>query len=546
MGWLEDERGLEKCRANYVPLTPLSHLKRARQVFAQNEALVYGQRRYNYAQYHERVSRLASALWKSSVSPGDVVSTILPNTIPHFDAHFGVPACGAVLNTINVRLEDTTIKYILDHAKPKTIIADTQYLPTLEQALAGCSGDVPMIIEAHDPNSGLECSGQYQEYEDFIRSGDPDFEWLLPEDEWESLSLNYTSGTTGRPKGVVYHHRGAYLLTMGTVVSWRLTLFPKYLSIVPLFHCNGWNHPWLIPLLGGTAFCCRDITAKEIFATIAKEGITHFGAAPIILNMLANATEDEKKPITQTVEVFTAGAPPATATLKAIEKLNVNVTHVYGLTETFGHVTECLWNDIQWSSLEDGTKFELKSRQGIAMPNMEQLEVLTDDRPVAQDGVALGEVHIRGNSVMKGYYRNPEATQQAFSNGLFASGDIAMQHPDNYIQITDRAKDIIISGGENVSSVEVEGVIMKHPSVLLCAVVAKEHSKWGEAPFAFVELKPGHHPAREEIIEFCRKNLAGFKVPKGIEFTSLPKTATGKIQKFQLREQLKSTPNEPN
>ena len=538
MGWLEDESGLEKCRANYVPLTPLSHLSRAGQVFPDNEALVYEDTRYNYKEYCQQVTRLASSLKQAGILPGDVVSTILPNTPPQFEAHFGVPACGAVLNTINTRLEAKTIRYIVNHAKPKLMIVDTQYLPVLQNALTHLEGPQPTIIEAHDSLSGLNPSGQYQTYDDFLNQGDVNSKWYFPEDEWESLSLNYTSGTTGQPKGVVYHHRGAYILTMGTVVSWRLTLFPKYLSIVPLFHCNGWLHPWLMPLLGGTVFCSREVSARKIFEVITTEGITHTAGAPIILNMLANATEDEKRPITNTVQVFTAGAPPAAATLKAVESLNMNVTHVYGLTETFGHVTECLWNDSQWDSQDSDAACQLKSRQGVAMPGTENVEVRHQNKRVPKDGSSLGEIFIRGNAIMKGYYRNPKATHQAFAHGLFATGDLAVQHPDSYIQIQDRSKDIIISGGENVSSVEVEGVIMKHHAVLLCAVVAKKHTKWGEVPHAFVELKPDLSALPEQIIDFCRRHLAGFKVPKSVEFTSLPKTATGKIQKFQLRKRL--------
>ena len=541
MGWLEDEKGLEKCSANFVPLTPLSHLSRAATVFANNEALVYGDTRLTYHEYSQRVSLVASSLYKTGIKPGEVVSVILPNTIPHFEVHFGVPACGAVLNSINTRLEKSTIRYIIEHAKPKLIIVDSQHIPVLEQALYDSTVSSPIIIEANDILSGVEPTGNYKDYEEFIRNGDPSFQWYFPEDEWESLSINYTSGTTGQPKGVVYHHRGAYLLTMGTVVSWRLTLFPKYLSIVPLFHCNGWLHPWLMPLLGGTVFCNRDVTAERIFGAIESEGITHIAGAPVVLNMLANAKDSEKKAIHNTVEVFTAGAPPAAATLKAVEKLNMNVTHVYGLTETFGHVMECLWNENRWQPKDENEVCQLKARQGVTMPGTEEVTVEQQNGIVPQNGSTIGEIYIRGNPVMKGYYRDPEATKKAFSNGKFATGDLAVWYPDTYVQIQDRAKDIIISGGENISSIEVEGVIMKHPSVLLCAVVAKSHEKWGEVPHAFVELKPNKECSAEEIIDFCREHLAGFKVPKSVEFIILPKTATGKIQKFQLRERFKNS-----
>ncbi|MCY4184563.1 MAG: AMP-binding protein [Rhodobacteraceae bacterium] len=543
MGWLEDERGLERCKANFVPLTPLSHLNRAKKVYPDREALVYDSRRYSYSQYAERISRLASGLSRLGINPGDVVSTILLNTIPQVEAHFGVPACGAILNTINVRLDKGTIQYIIGHANPKLIVVDSQFLPLLEEALQENGKKAPVIIEANDELSEYEASSRYMEYEELIASGDPDFDWNFPDDEWESISLNYTSGTTGKPKGVVYQHRGAYLMTMGTVVSWRLTLFPKFLAIVPMFHCNGWNHSWMMPLLGGTVFCCRNISSKYIFDMIADEGISHLGGAPIVLNMLANAPEKERRKIMHKVEVFTAGAPPAPATLEAFEALNFNVTQVYGLTETFGHITECVWQDSEWENLNPDQKAEIKARQGVAFPHMEYVEVLHPETqtPVPSDGHATGEIFIRGNSVMKGYYRDPKATLNSFEGGKFASGDIAVQFPDSYIQITDRAKDIIISGGENVSSVEVEGIIMKHPSVLLCAVVAKPDQTWGEVPFAFVELKPDENPTSNDIIAFCREHLAGFKIPKGVSFGELPKTATGKIQKFQLREQLIAT-----
>jgi fatty-acyl-CoA synthase len=370
-----------------------------------------------------------------------------------------------------------------------------------------------------------------------LGTGDPAFEWIMPEDEWESLALNYTSGTTGRPKGVVYHHRGAYLMTMGTVISWRMTLHPIYLAIVPLFHCNGWNHTWMMPVLGGTLVCCRDITAANIFNAIADEGVTHFGGAPIVLNTLVNASRDDRRDFDHTVEVFTAGAPPAPATLSKIEAMGFNVTHVYGLTETYGHVTECVWDEARWGDLTGNDRAAVKSRQGVAFPMMEDITVVDETmEQIPMDGKTQGEIVMRGNSVMKGYLKNPEATQESFKGGYFHSGDIAVQHPDTYIQIADRAKDIIISGGENISSVEVEGVLMAHPDVNLAAVVAKPDEKWGEVPCAFVELKPGTSPTEADLIAFSRETLAGFKAPKKVVFRELPKTSTGKIQKFELRK----------
>lgn len=535
MGWMADETGLAKRAANYVPLTPLSHLNRARDVFPDREAVVYGNIRRTYAEYHARVSRLASALAKRGIAPGDVVATLIPNLPAQAEAHFGAPACGGVLNTINTRLDTGTVAYIFDHGAAKIVLCDTQFLPLAEAAKAACEGEGPEIIEVPDEQAGFPATGRHPTYEEMLAEGDPHAPWHMPEDEWESLALNYTSGTTGRPKGVVYHHRGAYLMTMGTVISWRMQLFPKFLAIVPLFHCNGWNHTWMMPVLGGTVHCCRDVTPEAIYTAIADEGVTHFGGAPIVLNMIVNAPEAARKAFDHRVEVFTAGAPPAPATLDAIEALGFNVTHVYGLTETYGHVTECLWNP-DWDGQADANKAALKSRQGIAMPMMEYVTVVDEqNQQIPMDKTTQGEIVMRGNAVMKGYYKNPEATEEAFAGGHFHSGDIAVQHPDTHIQIADRAKDIIISGGENVSSVEVEGVLMSHPAVSLCAVVAKPDDKWGEVPCAFVELRSGADVSEAELTAHVRAQLAGFKTPKTVVFQDLPKTSTGKIQKFELR-----------
>ncbi|MFY9210953.1 MAG: AMP-binding protein [Aestuariivita sp.] len=535
MGWMADETGLGKTAANYVPLTPLSHLRRAALIFPEHPAVVYGDHRANYAEYYARCSQLASALAANGVAPGDVVATLIPNLPAQAEAHFGVPACGAVLNTINIRLDLDTVSYILGHGEAKAVLVDTQFLE-LAEAAAAAQDTPPLLIEVPDPHAGYPASGRHVTYEDFLATGDPEFDWIMPEDEWESLALNYTSGTTGRPKGVVYHHRGAYLMTMGTVVSWRMVMHPVYLTIVPLFHCNGWNHTWMMPMLGGTLICCRDVTAKNIFNAIAYEKVTHFGGAPIVLNTLVNAPEEERTPFDHTVEVFTAGAPPAPATLAKIEPLGFHVTQVYGLTETYGHVTECLWKS-DWDHTEGHARAAIKARQGVAFPMMEHITVLDENhRQIPMDGKTQGEIVMRGNSVMKGYLKNPEATAEAFKGGFFHSGDIAIQHPDSYIQIADRAKDIIISGGENISSVEVEGVLMGHPDVLLAAVVAKPDEKWGEVPCAFVELKAGAAEDEAGLIAFARETLAGFKAPKRVVFQELPKTSTGKIQKFELRK----------
>ncbi len=536
MGWMADETGLGKCAANHVPLTPLSHLRRAAQVFAGDEAMVYGTHRKTYAQYHDRCTRLASGLAGMGIKPGDVVATLIPNLPAQAEAHFGVPACGAVLNTINIRLDVDTVAYIFDHGGASLVLVDSQFLELAEAAKDRMPGDGPQIIEVPDESAGFPASGRYPTYEDLLAGADPDFDWIMPQDEWESLALNYTSGTTGRPKGVVYHHRGAYLMTMGTVISWRMVIRPRYLTIVPLFHCNGWNHTWMMPMLGGTVICCRDITAPAIYDAIANEGATHFGGAPIVLNMIVNAPETDRLPFDHTVQVFTAGAPPAPTTLSKIEALGFHVTQVYGLTETYGHVTECLWRESDWDGLDQAGRAAIKARQGIAMPMMDEIAVMDEQmRQTPMTGTDQGEIMIRGNSVMKGYLKNPEATAESFAGGYFHSGDLAVQHPDGYIQIADRAKDIIISGGENISSVEVEGVLMGHPDVLLAAVVAKPDDKWGEVPCAFIELKEGATEDADALVAFSRQTLAGFKTPKRVVFQELPKTSTGKIQKFELR-----------
>ena len=536
MGWMRDETGLEKTPANYVPLTPLSHLARAAKVFTDREALVYGDMRLTYRDYHARVSQLASALQMAGVVAGDVVATLLPNIPAQAEAHFGVPAAGAVLNTINIRLDVDTIAYIFDHGEAKVVLVDSQFLPVCMQAIEAMKGEAPLVVEVPDPIAGVPEIGEQIGYETFLAAGDPNFAWVMPEDEWESLALNFTSGTTGRPKGVVYHHRGAYLMTMGTPVTWRMTLHPIFLTIVPLFHCNGWNHTWMMPMLGGTVVCCRDVSAAAIYAAIADEGVTHFGGAPIVLNLLVNAKPEDRRDFNHTVEVFTAGAPPAPATLAAIGDLGFNVQQVYGLTETYGHVTECLWNN-NWDALPLDKQSTIRARQGVAFPQMEDITVMSKTmEQVLMDGKTQGEIVIRGNSVMKGYLKNPDATAKAFKGGYFHSEDLAVQHPDGSIQIADRAKDIIISGGENISSVEVENALMGHPDVMLCAVVAMPDDKWGEVPCAFVELKVGHEGDAEALIAFTKQRLAGFKCPKKIVFVELPKTSTGKIQKFELRK----------
>ena len=540
MGWMKDEIGLDKTSANYVPLTPLSHLRRAAEVFSKTTAIVYGNHKKTYSEYYKRCTQLASALADLGVKPGEVVATLIPNLPAQAEAHFGVPACGAVLNTINIRLDVSTVAYIFDHGEAKVVLTDSQFIELAEKACQKMDGKPPVIIEVPDKAAGFPASGRYQTYEDFVNAGSAVYEWHMPKDEWESIALNYTSGTTGRPKGVVTHHRGSYLMTMGTVISWRMTLNPVFMAIVPLFHCNGWNHTWMMPVLGGTVVCCRDILAKSIYDAIADEGVQYFGGAPIVLNMIVNAREEDRRKFKHQVEVFTAGAPPAPATLAKIEALGFNVTQVYGLTETYGHVTECVWDQDKWRHLDAPDRATIKARQGVAFPMMEHITVMDENMTqISMDGKTQGEIMIRGNCVMKGYLKDPEATQKSFEGGYFHSGDLAIQHADTYVQIADRAKDIIISGGENISSVEVESVLMEHPSVSLCAVVAKPDPKWGEVPCAFIELLDGENPSESDLVIFARNKLAGFKTPKTVIFQQLPKTSTGKIQKFELREQAK-------
>ncbi|HBZ43888.1 MAG TPA: acyl-CoA synthetase [Maritimibacter sp.] len=539
MGWLSDETGLDKNAANFVALTPLSHLARAARVMPARTAVVDRDRRFTYADLHARTSRLASALARAGVGSGDVVATVLPNTLAQVEAHWGVPAMGGVLNTINVRLDVNTIAYILGHGEAKLVLVDTQFLPVVEKAIARMDSPAPKVVEVSDTPAGYPASGNHTEYEDFLASGDPAFDWVMPGDEWESLALNYTSGTTGRPKGVVYSHRGAYLHTMGVALTWGLTRKTVYLTIVPLFHCNNWCHTWTLPAVGGTVVCCRDITAKAIYDAIADEGVTHFGGAPIVLNTLINAKDNERRDFDHVVEVFTAGAPPPAATFAGIEPLGFHVTQVYGLTETYGHITETLWQD-HWDDLAPEDRYAIKARTGVLHADMADVTVKDPEtmEQVPMNEASLGEIMARGNVVMKGYLKNPEETQKAFAGGYFHTGDIAFQHPDGYIKITDRAKDIIISGGENVSSVEVENALSSHPAVSLCAVVAKPDEKWGEVPCAFVELKDGATADEADLIAFARDRLAGFKTPKHVVFTELPKTSTGKIQKFELRKQV--------
>lgn len=527
---------LPKTPANHVALTPLSFLRRTADVNPDKLAVVYGDRRYTWGDIDERTTRLASALVERGVGIGDTVSVMCPNTPELFDAHFGVAKAGGVLNAINTRLDVDTVAYILDHSDAKVLLTDTAFSDTVSAALARLDRTIEVVDIVDAAGPGGQRLGAVT-YDDLLSAADPGYEWQMPVDEWQAHALNYTSGSTGTPKGVVYHHRGSYLMSMGTVAGWGLGERPTYLYTVPMFHCNGWGHAWTMALLGATVVCIRDITAKGIYDAIADHGVTHFGGAPIILGLLVNAPKEERRELDHVVHAMTAGAPPPAAILKAVEEIGFDVMQVYGLTETYGHVSQCEWRD-EWNELDVDARADKKSWQGVTMPMNEEIAVFDVDamEMVPRDGETQGEILMRGNTVMKGYYKDAEETAKAFAGGWFHSGDGAVWRDNGYIQIKDRLKDVIISGGENVSSVEVENALYKHPAVLAAGIVAKPDEKWGEVPMAFIELKPGMDATEDEIRTFCREQLAGFKTPKSVEFGELPKTSTGKIQKFILRE----------
>ncbi|HKH96745.1 MAG TPA: acyl-CoA synthetase [Beijerinckiaceae bacterium] len=535
------DRDLDKNPANFQPLTPLTLIERAASVFPEHPAIIHGARRWTYAEFYARTRRLASALARRGIGRGDTVAVMLANTPPMLDCAYGIPMAGAVLNTLNTRLDAAAIAFCLDHGEAKVLITDREYARTIAPALA-LVRNKPLVIDYDDP----EYSGPGErlgdlEYEDLLAEGDPAFDWQMPRDEWDAISLNYTSGTTGDPKGVVYHHRGAYLLALGNVVTCGMAKHPVYLWTLPMFHCNGWCFPWSISAVVGTHVCLRYVRAKAMFDALADHKVTHLCGAPIVMSTLLNAPADEKRALPHEVQFFTAAAPPPAAMLAAMKDAGFNVTHLYGLTETYGPAVINDWNR-EWDRLPGDEQAALKSRQGVRYTVLEALSVRDPETlaPVPADGETMGEVMFRGNVVMKGYLKNPSASAKAFEGGWFHSGDLGVVHPDGYVQLKDRSKDIIISGGENISSIEVEDALYKHPAVQGAAVVAKPDEKWGETPCAFVELKPSEMVSAEELIGWCRQNLAGYKVPRHIVFTELPKTSTGKVQKFRLREMAKA------
>ena len=532
------EKNLGKNNANYVPLTPLSFLEIAKDIYPNYEALVYEDKSFTWSEVYKRCIKFASALEKVGITKGDTVSVMAFNTPEIFEAHYSVPMTGAVLNTINVRLDAKTVSYILNHSEAKVFIVDRQLHSIIEKALTTVDKK-PLIIDIQDNFADqklLKKIGE-REYEEFLQTGDENYIWKRPDDEWQAISLSYTSGTTGNPKGVVYHHRGSYLMSTGSAVAWNMPNRLNFLTIVPMFHCNGWGYPWTIPMLNGKTICLRAIDVKKIFELIEKHKITHFGGAPIVLNMITGASSSDQKKLNHKVNVLTAGAPPPSIIFKKMKALGFEVMHVYGLTETYGHVTQCAWND-EWNSFDEDKQNEIKARQGVRYPNTEDIMVMDPEtmKPVPKDGKSIGEIMIRGNVVMKGYFKDKEGTEKAMASGWFHSGDLAVTFPDGYVKIQDRSKDIIISGGENISSIEIENTLAKHPAVSIAAVVAKPDEKWGEVPCAFIEKVKDKEVTEKELIDFCKETLAGFKVPKKIVFCELPKTSTGKIQKFELRK----------
>tara|TARA_B110000438_G_scaffold236658_1_gene233825 strand:+ start:2180 stop:3808 length:1629 start_codon:yes stop_codon:yes gene_type:complete len=531
---------LEQTPANHEPLSPISFLKRAAEVYPNRTAVIHGLMRLTYLEVFTRCRRLASALVSKGVTPGDTVAVLAPNIPAHFEAHYGVPMTGAVLNAINTRLDAATIAFILDHGEAKVLLVDPEFAAVAKAAIAESGRDL-FIVDIDDPLAPeAEPLGDIA-YEAFLETGDPEFTGIPIDDEWRAIALSYTSGTTGNPKGVVTHHRGAYLNAIGNMMAWGMTPHPVYLWTLPMFHCNGWCFPWTITALNGTHVCLRKVDPAAIYALMKSEGVTHFCGAPTVLNMLVNAPEELRDGLPSGIKAMTAGAAPPAAVIATMEGMGIAITHTYGLTEVYGPCVVCSWHG-EWDDLPMDERAALKARQGVRYHVVEGLEVMDPDTmaPVATDGETIGEIMFRGNVVMKGYLKNPTATKDSLSGGWFHSGDLAVKHPDGYVEIRDRSKDIIISGGENISTIEVESVLYNHPAVLEAAVVAKPDDYWGETPCAFVTLKDGQSATENDIIAFCRDNMAKFKVPKTVVFDDLPKTSTGKIQKFILRERARN------
>jgi len=533
--------GLDRNAANFAPLTPLTFLEWSAYTYPKRVAVVHGERRFTWAETYARCRRLASALARRGIGLGDTVATMLPNIPEMYECHFGVPMTGAVLNTLNTRLDAEAIGFMLDHGEAKVILVDREFSATIAQALAKARAK-PLVVFVDDPvyEGPGERIGDL-DYEQLLSEGDPAYAWRPPEDEWQAISLNYTSGTTGNPKGVVYSHRGAYLNGVSNLLTWSMPKHSVYLWTLPMFHCNGWCFPWTIAANTGVNVCLRKVDPVVIFDLMKRHRVTHYCGAPIVHTTLVNAPAELRAGIDWKVSAFVAGAAPPAAMIEGMERIGFDLTHVYGLTETYGPATVCA-KHAEWNDADIGTRAERNGRQGVRYILEEGLTVMDPQtmQPVPWDGETMGEIMFRGNITMKGYLKNPDATQAAFAGGWFHSGDLAVMQPDGYVKIKDRSKDIIISGGENISSLEVEDVIYRHPAVLACAVVAKPDPKWGETPCAFVELKPGAQVTEAEIIDHCRANLARFKAPRAVIFLTLPKTATGKIQKYALREQARS------
>ena len=535
------EQNLDKTSANYQPLTPLTFLERSAATYPDHEAVVHGDQSFTYAELYARCRRLGSALAAKGIGRGDTVAVVAANIPPMLEAHYGVPMTKGVLNAINYRLSAKEIAFILDHGEAKVLMVDPEFSTLCKEALTLCEAK-PFVIDIEDAeyDGPSERMGEIT-YEDFIAGGDPDYAWHMPDDEWDAIALNYTSGTTGNPKGVVYHHRGANLLAMGNIVVGAMGRHPRYLWTLPMFHCNGWCFTWSLSIQAGTHVCLRRVNSAEIYKALAEHKITHMCGAPIIMSFLIGASEEEKRELAGPVDFFTAAAPPPAAVLGKMEKAGFKVTHLYGLTETYGPAVVNAWHD-HWDDLPADQRATIKARQGVRYNVLEGLSVRDPEtmEEVPRDGETMGEVMFRGNVVMKGYLKNPKATKDAFKGGWFHSGDLGVWHPDNYIQLKDRSKDIIISGGENISSIEVEDALYKHDAISACAVVGKADEKWGETPVAFIEIKPGQTLTPEDVTAHCREYLAGYKCPRIVVFGPLPKTSTGKIQKFKLRDQAKT------